>query len=435
MPIDVTNAGLPKPQPAGGSSVGTYSSALLVEELDAPAGKQPRTVTLQGPGLPFQGANWGFTNTLPTKWYPGNGDEATQQVLGPQEMPSSWQGEWCRTMMGLAPSLATDENGLRITVVDPDMLFTLLEGIFRGGARLRVTWSQTSDNPSSRGKKIREGRCASFNGKYTRFQDVAWEASFTWQSRGARVQTVTATRDGSADAASAALSLAMTDLASQIAAAPFIASNAAIYKSASTITLGQLEAIANTPARIANRLQQSILQLQHKLQSVVAIAQTLASQPQQVVGAAVNTARNAVAVANQFVDQQGQTPPETLTTKSNVHDLLRSFRYFGQTSDAARASANAAQQLAAQLQARAPTPAGAGTLNPQSASSQNGDMLAVYVTKDGDTPARLSARFYGGAMDHGVDILQANRLPWYQPTFPTGKVLFIPRLKAQQRTV
>lgn len=298
---------------------------MLIEELTAAPGKRPRTVTLQGPGLPFQGAKWGGSAPIPTEWYSGNGDEATQQHMGPEEAPSSWQGEWNRTRMGKAPSLATGADGEQITVVDPDTLATLLEDMWRAGARLRVTWTQASDDPSGRGKKVREGRASTWNFAYTRIQDIAWEVTFVWQSRGQRVQTVTSVRDGALAASAAKMNLAHADLASQTATATFIESNSAIYKSASTFTLGQLESIASAPTALAHQLQQKVLQVESQMQQVVDIAQTLDSTPQAIAGTAINIARNAVALANQFVDQLGSVPVEVMQTagKSSVHDLDR----------------------------------------------------------------------------------------------------------------
>ena len=89
-----------------------YGSSLTIEEL-GPAGPdfQPRKIVLIGPALPFQGAEWGFENQIVTTWYPGNGQEATQQNLGPREMPSAWEGEWKRTLMGKSPSIFIDEGG------------------------------------------------------------------------------------------------------------------------------------------------------------------------------------------------------------------------------------------------------------------------------------------------------------------------------------
>jgi hypothetical protein len=437
VPLDYSNSGLPQNKPgvagnqkaAADSSIG--SSSLMIEELSSPPGGQPRMVVLQGPGLPFMGAEWGFANALVTEWYPGNGDEATQQSLGPMELPSQWQGKWSRTMMGRAPSVYRDETGALAHLVDPFTLADYLEAMLRGGARLRVTWAQVSSLPSGRGRKVREGRCKECKFKYTRVEDIAWEIQFEWQSRGSRVQTVTSVRDAGLNATAARMSIAQQALTQQITSQSFIQSDPSIYKSATPLTLGQIDAFANAPATYVNSLLRQVQQTQSQLQAVANIALTLESQPLQIEQSVVNAARNAVAAAHQTIQQFGQVAFETQSQKSNVHDLLRSFRYFGQTSDATYAAALAAQDVVTQLALRAPTAAGGGSLGVQGAQSSGGDFIGVYSCKDGDTPARISYRFYGN-MDHGQDILQANRLPWHQPTFNKGQVLLIPRLKTQQ---
>jgi hypothetical protein len=121
-----------------------------------------------------------------------------------------------------------------------------------------------------------------------------------------------------------------------------------------------------------------------------------------------------------------------MTTKTDVADLLRSYTYFAKTSDATYNAALAAQQLAAQMRQKAPDPGGAGRLGPQVTQAAVGDLLAIYMTKDGDTPQRISQKFYK-TPDHGLDILQANRLPWHQATFNKGQALIIPRLRSAQR--
>ena len=115
----------------------SYSSILTIEELDSNGAAQLRVVTLVGPSLPFMGASWEGENELVTTWYPGNPDEGTQQNLGPKEMPSAWQGDWRRTMMGSCPTPCTDQQGNVTSVVDPSILRDTLESIFRAGRRLR----------------------------------------------------------------------------------------------------------------------------------------------------------------------------------------------------------------------------------------------------------------------------------------------------------
>jgi hypothetical protein len=440
--FDYANSGLPSsvPKLRGGqatlsaASPGNYSSSLLIEELSAPSGSQPRSVTLIGPSLPFMGTKWGGGNSIKTTWYPGNGDEASQQNLGPKEIPKEWKGEWNRTLMGKSPARASDDQGGSQTIVVPQILVEFLEDMLRGGQRLRVTWTVSSDDSDNRGKIVREGRASEWEFNYTRIQDVEWMVQFEWQSRGQRVQQTSAAALGALSAAAAQMALSLANMASVAAAQPFIAENQTIPLSASNITLGQLENFASAPATLVQDLGLSFQKIETDLQQVVNIASTIGSQPQQVVSSAVNIAKNAIIVANQSVDQIGQTPWEVTSQSTGVADLARSSKYLFQSSDAAQQAARDANTLVLQMQARSPTPAGAGVLNPQSATARPGDLVAVYVTKDGDTPQRVSMRFYNSP-DHAVDILQANRMPWGQPSFARGLILMIPALRGQQQLV
>jgi phage tail protein X len=436
VPVDTPNLGLvPQQAPslgAGSEAAPGYSSSVVVEELDAPDGRQKRSVTLIGPSLPFMGANWGGRNSMKTTWYPGNGDEATQQRMGPAEIPSHWSGEWNRTRFGRQPAKAVLDDGSPLTIVDPETLCELLEDLFRAEMRLRVTWSVSGDSPSARLKKVREGQASTWDFKYTRAQDIEWSVQWEWQSRGARTQTVTNVRDGSLDAAIAASNLAAANLKSRLIADTFNQSRDRILHSATPLTLGQLETLANAPTLLANSVARSVQQIQSQLEQVGAIASTLASQPASVANSAINVAKNAVSAANQFVDVMGQKPVELESVKANARDLMRAARYFGQVSDAATLASRRAQELVDRMRAKAPIPSGAASQGPSTTSATEGDMLAVYVTRDGDTPQRLSQRYYGSP-DHAIDIMTANRLPWYQPSFPKGTALFIPKLKTAQR--
>lgn len=416
-----------------GQTAGDYSSSLTIEELSAPSGQQPRVVVLQGPSLPFRGANWDGENAVKTTWYPGNGDEATQQVLGPREGPSNWQGEWNRTRMGKAPANATDETGQDVVIVDPEILADFLESMLRGGSRLRVTWSVASEDASSRGKKVREGVAKTWSFKYDRIQDIAWSIDFEWAGRGVKVQAVSNTALGALAAMAAQLNLALSQMAAVQAATSLIASNTSIPLSANTLTLGQLENFAAAPTTLVEDVGRSFEQVQTQLQQVADIAATFASQPTSVVEAAVSVARNAIAGANQMVDELGQNPFEGLSGSDDVNDMMRSWRYFAQSGDAANAASAAAQQAVDQLQKRAPTPPLGGAIDPATANAQAGDILATYVCKDGDTPKRVSMRFYK-TPDHDVDIQQTNRRPWGEPTYPRGQILVIPRLRQKQKT-
>lgn len=385
---------------------------------------------LSGPSLPFMGSEWGMKVAIATTWYPGNADEATQQVLGPQELPSRWNGEWNRTLLGKSPALFNDENGTPNTVIAPQDLWDIFESIARGGRRLSVVWGVTQDpaasaaelNALANGKVVRQGRMTELKFKATRIQDIAWEVEFAWQSRGQTQNKVTSTRASTVNSNSAALQNKINALQ----AANTQASLA--YQNPSNLTLGQIEAFANYPTTLVNSLANQITQITNDFGTVIAIAATLASQPLQISNRALNLARNTVSQLNSFYDTLSEISVEQLYDKNDLASLLRAVNAFFPQSDAARDAARTAQQFTADLATEIQSLDNAGLINPQRLADPN-SLQQVYVCKSGDTPAFVSQKFYQ-TPDHAVDILRANKLSWYTPTFNAGKILIIPVLQS-----
>lgn len=402
---------------------GTYVSTLVIEELTAGSGSSPRSLTLNGPSLPFMGAEWAMKNLVITTWYPGNPDEATQQVLGPQELPSRWNGDWRRTMLGANPVGYTDDTGNSIQLIDPADLRDVMELIARAGQRLRVTWSQLGAsldsvvNKSMSGKLVREGRMTELKFRHTRLQDIEWEIQFDWMSRGGTVARVTDTRANTVVNESAAYLNAVQALID--------ANNAASLASLNptSLTLGQIEAFANYPSTLTNSLARQVQQIGSEVGQVVDIAKTIASQPVQIVNRAVDLARNTVSQVHAMYDTLSSIPYEGQSTKAKVADLVRAWKTFGQQSDLAVGAARAGQQFTAKLESSVQAYI-QGQKN-SSKLTQAKNVERVYVSKSGDTPAAVSQRFYG-TPDRAVDILKANGLSWYTPTLPPGKILIIP---------
>lgn len=376
------------------------------------------------------GAEWGFQNALVTSWYPGNSDEATQQTLGPQEVPSHWEGQWKRTLMGKAPTNFTDENGAFNTIVDPHVLADTLEDFGRVGFRLRVTWIVEGDGATAvSGKKVREGRIKDFKAKYTRLQDIDWEITFEWLGRGRTTQRVLAVRDDTMTSLAASMNAQASNLAALQAAAAFIASNSAIRLSASNLTLGQLETLANAPYTVLQQFGQKVQQVVSRVKQATDIASKLENLPFAVANKGITAAQDAVSTSNAFVDQMGQVPPEQMSLSSKVSDLTRAASFYAQNKAQAALLSKTSQDFGDRLRARQSTIGLQGQQSPQTSSMLGGDIVAIHITKTGDTPQKLSQKYYQSP-DHGSDILRANKLPLYQPTFPPGKPLIIPVLQA-----
>src|ERR1700722_1773414 len=113
------------------------------------SGTQARRVSLIGSALPDWGASWKTSQKVVTDWYPGNGTTATQQVLGPREMPSTWEGQWRRNMMVRAPSSFGSAAQTDQPCATPATLRDFLDLVFFQGARLQVTWTVTKEEVDS----------------------------------------------------------------------------------------------------------------------------------------------------------------------------------------------------------------------------------------------------------------------------------------------
>lgn len=442
---------------ANEQSLGQASSITIEELGPSGPGLQPRKVVLLGPSLPFQGAEWAFENNLVTTWYPGNGDDGSQQNMGPRELPSSWEGKWSRTLMGKAPSTYSDETGTVNRVISPHLLREVIESIGRAGVRLRVTWAvigaervgqqtagfTTSKNPDgtvrrdrvlnrslrdTRFKIVREGRIKTFRTPFDRLSDVRWTIEFAWVGRGAAQSKVATVRENE-DAAKATQAIVASVNATIAAATTKIfRAEPKIRKSATRFTLGQLENLAAAPTRLTTALTRKLQQNVSDFKRIGDIAAKFESQPLSVTNAVMNFARNTTSVANRFADQMGRRPAEQQSLKTKVSAVLRTTNYFAGVSNAAALNASRGQDLGAAVRRTLVSGANRGAVSVRASSTTRaGEILAIHVAKTGDTPQTVSLRYYGNA-DQGVAILRANRMPYHQPTFAPGVILVIPSL-------
>ena len=415
----------------------SYSSTLTIAELDSSGNATKRVLTLVGPSLPFMGAEWGGKNALKTTWYPGNADEATQQNMGPQEVPSSWEGDWRRTMMGSCPTPYVDDAGNSSQLVDPSILRDAMEGIFRSGRRLRVTWTcqQQPDGSSQntypiQGSVVREGRAASWSFPTRTIHDISWKVTFDWVSRGATTPRVTSTRDDSLDKVAAPYIAAIEQLIGAASAAQDL------NTSPTASTLGQLEAVSPSPLQTMSDTAAQTSALQDDLVSISGIGSSLDQQPIQVAQMGLNHASDAIAQAQDTYGQLSAVPGELMSQNVDAVSVLRAYCLFGPVQDAAlqaeiqgyvfyQAMRQALPQQTWSLSGR-----GSARSNPNPARS----IVTVYLVRDGDTAQRISMRFYG-TPDHAADICRANGLSWHTSTFPSGKQLVIPVISSSTQTV
>ncbi len=424
----------------------TGSSVTIEETVATTPGGKPRRVVLVGAGLPFMGgASWTGESNVITTWYPGNGVEASQQNLGAKLMPSTWAGEWKRTLMGRTPSLYVDETGNKRRIVDPHELWAILDDIRICGARLRVTWAvrgreivggSSAGNLTAKGgndklvdfQVVREGRMKSLKVDPERLTDMKWTAEFHWVSSGRKQEkNADVRRDADVEKAASALSSSINAV-DAIANGKIMSIKAGVRLSVSSLSLGQLEALANAPLKALNTALGKLRYAMGQVTRAGALAKKLAATPYALANSVLDFARNSVAVANQFVDEMGRQPPELQAKNRKTADLLRAAKLFGQSVDAMRETARSGTALDQQFRQHLADTANRGTLSVrQSSTTRAGDLLAIHVCKTGDTPQRVSSKYYANP-DQGESILRANRMPMHTPSFRPGQILVIPVL-------
>lgn len=415
-----------------------YASTLTIEELTGTGEGGPRKVILRGPSMPFMGAEWGGGNNLITTFYAGN-PVGSQQNMGPKELPSAWQGEWNRTLLGKVPVLFTDESGAENLVIRPDLVWDVIEDVYRRGALLRVTWATHGSELIGdfdqtlrviNVTRVREGRAKDWKFQPDRHSDIKWSVTFDWISRGGqqlRNADVREDQDVIKGANALENSIALTQFLMN-ARARQLKPN--VRLSASHLTLGQLESIADLPKKTVEQYTRKLQVVVNDLKRAGNIANKFRNAPYAAANTAVDFARNTLAIANQFADTMGRSPPEKLTLKRKVSDMMRAWQYTARIREVSAINARLAQEIIDRTRRFVVAAGGEGKLHAHdTTTTRAGDVLGTYITKTGDTPQSVSMRFYN-TPDRGLDILQANRLPWHTPTFDRGKILIIPRLAA-----
>jgi phage tail protein X len=420
---------------------GSYGSSITIEEI---TGSRRWSVTLVGAGLPRQGLAFGASNRVPTEFYPGNFAQATQQVIGPKEDPSRMEGIWRRTMLLRSPATITPGGSDTLTAT-PTTLWTFLETLLLGGARLQVTWTATKTeqipNASPGGtttagnaemfQVVRVGRAAKWTFTPLTMDDVKWEIEWAWSGRGGTQQAVVATRDGDDSAAAAAVQSSLQDalnLVGQIS--PSSSATPLVPLSASIFTLGVTETISPVLTGLFAGFNTSLISIQTSYDATGDVSDSTDGDPVQLQASVLNLTSDTMVTCNGFTDSVGEVPFELMSTSDDVGDIAMAADAAAQAVEAAWNARAAAQAAFVNAQLLASANPGGGTVGQtQTQAAGAASLLAVYRTCDGDTPQRVAMRYYGDA-DRAYDLLQANHLPLGTPSFPTGTVLMIPVLRS-----
>lgn len=400
-------------------------STITIEELSG----SERIVELHGGGLPHKPTEWGGKQTIKTTWYPGN-PRASQQVLGSQEVPSHWTGEWSRVKLSRTPVILHDDGGQH-SIARPEQIMEFIEDIRRSGALLRVTWTTSADGIDY--NLVREGRLEDTKWTFKTIHDLGWELTFTWVGLSGTdsARLAVSTRDDkTSDTVS--LNAALNDMVAVLIAEGIAQGSASRPQSASFFSIGQLEAFAKGPFDLLTYFARKAQQIVSNVTQIGDVIASIGNEPFAISNLFVEFAHSTVIQTNATYDKLTSTPPDLLSTNYRVSDVTRACKAFGQSVEAQERISATAKALEFKARVALSHNPGGATPTQQPGSPLHGTgMLAIYEAKQGDTPITVSVQFYQSP-DYAVNIMKANHLPWTTVSFDRGKVLVIPELPAKQ---
>lgn len=420
-------------------------ASIVIEELD-PSGRNPtgRSLVLQGSTLPYAGASWSTDQTLTTDWYPGNSTDATQQLLGVKELPSSWSGAWHRTMMGTSPAIFTDVgDSIGTKIVSPHILYETIRTYFvLPGPLLRVSFNASGEvfngvhsvddagNPVGTGQElsyslVRVGRLKTITPSFQKITDIDWSMVFEWAGTGPVTSRVATVRE-EANVVSAALEYsenlanAIAQIQSQVPKRPYLSK-----------TIGMLNQLAAAPGKLVDQFTSELSTAAFEFQKVASVAERFAQLPQSFSGAVQNMARSVQRNSKNTARQLERIPVELLVNTVFLPELVQAQVTYAEYGDITSSQIRKSYELDQLVFRQQFASSNTGQIPNNNNRGSGVGVLAVHICKEGDTPNSLAIHYFQDA-DRGDEICKANRLPWQTPKFQKGQILLIPAIPNQR---
>lgn len=397
------------------------ASSLIIEEREG----LKRRLELRGGGLPHHGAEFPIRQRTSTKWMPGNGTEATQQVLGPELPGPEWEGEWNTTKLASLPALYRERGGAEQRVARASSLKTIVEAITFAGALLRVTWTEDDFT------EVREGRIAEFRPSYRSRDDIKWRIEWDWKGRGGSAPKVASLKKDGQLAAHKQVEAELNKVTAELAAQRIVQSAADLPGSASGFTLGRLEGFVDGIRDFTQGFADKITQLGARIGQLGDLIADVEALPADVAKQFVDAAASVTSECVAFSDAVSRKGPEAYSTfdqSASVRAIVDNARVLG----GAKAASNAAMLAAAEARAsllRSATGA-PGTAGGPGRPAQ--DVSEVLVARAGETFAELARRSRLADPTLGPAVARANGYPAFALSPRAGDVLVVPSAQAAQ---
>lgn len=382
-------------------------NVLTITELHG----RERTIVLSGASMPERGASWGAEQRIANTW-PAGSPEATQQVLGAIETASDWKGVWRRTYLGRNPVMVS-VGGSDTRIIQPHIVRDLFFDVLRQGSLLLVSWKTLA----------RHGRLRKVNCPHDREEDIQWEMSFEWMTHGSRFPSRLVTRQsgdrtGTDDIALIDEQVALLDY-TEIALNPSRPRPPGVPN----LSISDVEAMLDAPNKIVRGFSNNVRLMTGKIARIAGLANKARSVPYEIANTALAAADNIVAQCSQFHDEMSRRPVEANTLDRRVASLIAAARYFGASERVADTLSVAAGNLKTSMAKRVKAEVDATAK----------DVRAVHLVRQGDTLARISARYYG-TPDNANKIAVSNGIAYPividdRNTFGGKSILIIPELR------
>lgn len=306
----------------------------------------------------------------------------------------------------------------------------LLRDIKESGSLLRVTWATSVDGEDV--SIVREGRLETLKWSVETIHDIGWEFMFTWVgTAGSDGRRVASTRDDNSSD-TVALTASLNQLVDVLVGLNVAIGNKFKVPTASSFSLGQLEALAKVPLALVSGFLADAQSMVAKVTRIGDIIATTGNEPFAIANMFVEFARATVVQSNAAIDKLTATPPDLMSSKSTALDMLRAAKVFGRSVVEQQRLAGTASDLEhkARLQV-SNNPGGPVPTYAAGSPFKGSGILAVYEVRAGDTPLSISMWFYQSP-DYVLAILKANHLPWGTVNLTTGQVLIIPELPSKK---
>lgn len=376
-------------------TIGT-ASAFTVRELTGDG----VTIRLMGRALPYRPLTFSSEQRLESTWYPGN-PIATTQVFGRKENESTFTGYWKDKFVRntTADGRLIEPDG-RVEIVqgaytipsefvDASRIVHEFDEMVGRGQLVEVSWDVI----------VRHGFLRKFTHKWQRHEDIEWEMTFEWVSRGEKLVPVAIPNDIDQSSLRAQLETKLSEFVSK-ATAPFAVVEAfqADLDAATELATDAVASVSDA----AQNVSDAVLSPVEAAKKTTAAIQTVASSMSQAADAI--TARTAAALV---------TTGETVEDAVSFGAALRAELYGRRLSRAARDMRYTAVESGERL----------------GAVVQESEIVATFVAREGEDLREVSTRYYG-TPDEWRNIKSYNGLATSKLT--AGDVIFVPKLRSAE---